>query len=109
MWKTSTDIKVLETTFYEERDAGVSEASIAFSKLALVCAFMVLDLFMIFTAVFQRFVLQDKESQYVPKVIAGVTAVLEQDPDWKEFATGKRLQKDAAEAAKQAKLAGKGG
>jgi hypothetical protein len=53
--------------------------------------------------------LPDKESKIIPKVIAGFTQILEKDEDWKEFKQAKLSQKEAAEAAKQAKLGGNKG
>ena len=47
---------------------------------------------MIVTAVFQHFVLPEKERLSIPRVIAGSTAILEQDAEWKELARAKILQ-----------------
>ena len=54
-----------------------------------MCGFIVCDLYMIFVAIFQRFILPEKERLFVPKVIAGFTKVLESDAEWTVFAEAK--------------------
>ena len=81
-----------KNTFAKEKVKPIAEASIAFSKLAFVAGFIVLDVYMIFNAVFHRLVLPEKERLYVPKVLAGFTKVLE--GEWEQFAVLKQDQRE---------------